>query len=81
VAALAAPNPAIGGTPHRITNQRVERSGDDLAARSYVDIVVTSADGRIVSHTAGFYDDVVVEAADGWRIAARVFTLVAVWGR
>jgi len=55
------------------------RGADDLtdaAARSYVDALVLGPGNESVYRVAGYYDDELVRAADGWRIARRRFTLV-----
>ncbi len=66
----------MGHTLHRITNEAVTQTGDGVAARSYVDAVLMAADGRSGMHAIGFYDDELVRAEDGWRIARRRFTMV-----
>ena len=68
---------SMGHILHRITNETVTRIADDrVAARSYVDaVLMLSDDGRGV-HAIGFYDDELVRADDGWRIARRRFTMV-----
>jgi 3-phenylpropionate/cinnamic acid dioxygenase small subunit len=67
----------VGPTLHRITNQVVERRGDDEAsARCYVDALVMSPDGETAYRVAGCYDDELVRRVDGWKIARRRFTMV-----
>ena len=69
---------ACGRTLHRITNQSVERDGAGLAARSYVDAVVMGPDNATGVRAIGHYDDRLRHGGDGWRIAARTFTMVLV---
>lgn len=66
----------MGHTLHRITNQRVEPDGDGVTACSYVDVLLTTPDGRLTMNGAGFYDDRLVRTTDGWKIAERRFTPV-----
>ncbi len=67
-----------GHTMHRITNVVVVpgRDGDRVAARSYVDAVVMGPNNETGSRSVGYYDDELVPADDGWRIARRRFTMV-----
>ncbi|MBL7497976.1 nuclear transport factor 2 family protein [Frankia sp. CNm7] len=66
-----------GHTLHRITNIAVETDDDGSArARSYVDALVLGADNRDGVRAIGFYDDELIRAGDGWRIARRRFTSV-----
>jgi 3-phenylpropionate/cinnamic acid dioxygenase small subunit len=67
---------ACGHTLHRITNQAVERDGDAVAARSYVDAVVMGPDNATGVRAIGYYDDRLRQGDDGWRIARRTFTMV-----
>jgi len=69
-----------GATLHRITNHAVSVTGDSAVARSYVDGLIMSADGRSGVNAIGFYDDHLVRTAGGWRIARRRFTAVRVAG-
>lgn len=66
----------MGHTLHRITNQRVEGSGESVTARSYVDALLMTPDGHTIMNVAGFYDDQLVLTADGWKISQRQFTAV-----
>ncbi|MBI3214383.1 MAG: nuclear transport factor 2 family protein [Mycobacterium sp.] len=66
-----------GHTLHRLSNIAVTVNGDRAQARSYVDVLVLSSDNTAGVNAAGFYDDELVRAVDGWRIARRRFT--AVW--
>jgi 3-phenylpropionate/cinnamic acid dioxygenase small subunit len=66
----------LGHTLHRITNQAVTRAGETLTARSYVDAMVLGPDNVRGVRAAGYYDDVVVQTADGWKIASRRYTMV-----
>lgn len=65
-----------GHTMHRITNVEVAGCGDRVAARSYVDAVIMSADNRSGRRGIGYYDDELVRAPDGWKISRRHFTMV-----
>jgi 3-phenylpropionate/cinnamic acid dioxygenase small subunit len=67
-----------GHTLHRITNVAVDGGGDEASARSYVDALVLFADDRSGTRATGWYDDELVRAGDGWRIARRCFTSVLV---
>jgi 3-phenylpropionate/cinnamic acid dioxygenase small subunit len=66
----------MGHTLHRITNQRVEYEGDGVTARSYVDALLMTPDGKLIMNSAGFYDDRLVDTGNGWQIARRRFTAV-----
>ena len=63
-------------TLHRITNQAVTIRGDGVSARSYVDALIMFADNQSGTRAAGFYDDELVAADGGWKIARRRFTSV-----
>ena len=67
---------ACGHTLHRITNIVVSPAADGVTARSYVEALVLGPDNGAGVRTTGFYDDELVDSADGWRIARRTFTLV-----
>jgi 3-phenylpropionate/cinnamic acid dioxygenase small subunit len=67
---------ALGHTLHRITNQAVTREASALCARSYVDLVAMTADGRSGMNAIGYYDDELVASDRGWKIARRRFTMV-----
>ncbi|HEX5064742.1 MAG TPA: nuclear transport factor 2 family protein [Myxococcota bacterium] len=70
---------SMGHILHRITNVAVTRSAEGrVAARSYVDAVLMSADNQRGVHAIGFYDDELVRGDDGWRIARRRFTTVRI---
>jgi 3-phenylpropionate/cinnamic acid dioxygenase small subunit len=66
-----------GHTLHRITNVAVTAHDDGASARCYVDALVMVAGNRSGTRGVGFYDDELVATEDGWRIARRHFTLVA----
>jgi 3-phenylpropionate/cinnamic acid dioxygenase small subunit len=67
----------MGHTLHRISNEAVTAGADGrVLARSYVDVVLMDAKNHGGVHAIGFYDDELVRADDGWRIARRRFTLV-----
>ena len=67
---------ACGHTLHRITNIVVSPATDGVTARSYVEALVLGPDNGAGVRATGFYDDDLVDTADGWRIARRTFTLV-----
>ena len=69
---------ACGHTMHRITNVSVDANGAGVTARSYVDAIVFGPDNKTGANAVGFYDDELVRADDGWRIARRRFTTVLV---
>jgi 3-phenylpropionate/cinnamic acid dioxygenase small subunit len=66
----------LGHTLHRLTNMAVTVDGDRATARTYVDAVIMAADGQSGVNPVGFYDDLLVRTADGWRISRRTFTSV-----
>ena len=66
----------LGHSLHRITNPSVTSDGEVVTARSYVDAIVLGPDNVSGAQAAGWYDDVVVQTDDGWKIARRRFTLV-----
>jgi 3-phenylpropionate/cinnamic acid dioxygenase small subunit len=67
-----------GHTLHRLTNQAITLNGDTASARTYVDAVIMFGDNQSGVNAWGFYDDEIVRAADGWRIARRRFTQVRI---
>lgn len=67
-----------GHTMHRLTNQVITVHGDTAEARTYVDALIMLADNNSGVNAAGFYDDELVRAEQGWRIARRRFTQVRV---
>lgn len=68
-----------GHTLHRLSNHAIAVDGDTAAARTYVDAVIMAQDNNSGVNAVGFYDDELVRAADGWRIARRHFTPVRVF--
>ncbi|OBK71715.1 nuclear transport factor 2 family protein [Mycobacterium sp. 1274761.0] len=62
-------------TMHRMTNQVINVDGDRASVRTYVDALILTADGSGVN-PVGYYDDVAVRTAAGWRIAQRSYTSV-----
>ena len=66
----------LGHTLHRITNQAIAASGDAVTARSYVDVIVLGPDNARGAQACGYYDDVIVRTAGGWKIARRTYTMV-----
>ena len=73
---MRATHDPLGPTLHRITNQAVASDGGTVTARSYVDVLVVGPNGAGGAQAAGYYDDVVVRTADGWKIARRRYTMV-----
>ena len=67
-------------TLHRITNQAVVYDGEIVTARSYVDAIVLGPDNLRGAQAFGYYDDVLVETDDGWKIARRRYTMVRLQG-
>ena len=65
-------------TMHRITNHAVTAREGGVAARSYVDAIIMFAGNEDGVRAIGYYDDELVETADGWKIARRRFTPVRV---
>jgi 3-phenylpropionate/cinnamic acid dioxygenase small subunit len=70
----------LGHTLHRITNQAVARDGTSYTARSYVDVIVLGPGNVGGAQAAGYYDDVVVQTEEGWKIARRRYTMVRLQG-
>jgi 3-phenylpropionate/cinnamic acid dioxygenase small subunit len=70
----------LGHTLHRITNQAVARDGTSYTARSYVDVIVLGPGNVGGAQAAGYYDDVVVQTDEGWKIARRRYTMVRLQG-
>jgi 3-phenylpropionate/cinnamic acid dioxygenase small subunit len=67
----------LGQTLHRITNPAITIAGHTATARSYVHMLVPVAPGSTVAfNSLGFYDDTLLRTDEGWRIAARTFTMV-----
>jgi 3-phenylpropionate/cinnamic acid dioxygenase small subunit len=75
---MRATHEPLGHTLHRISNVRVGSDGEVVTARSYVDVIVLGPGNVGGAQAAGYYDDVVVEASDGWKIARRKYTMVRV---
>jgi hypothetical protein len=64
-------------TLHRITNISIDHLSEHAAStRSYVDALILGPEGSGGVRATGFYDDELVRADDGWRIARRRFTMV-----
>lgn len=72
---MARTHPAGVRTLHRIGNVEVERTSDEISARSYVDVLFVLARGGGM-HAAGTYDDAIVRSGDGLRIARRRYAMV-----
>lgn len=71
----------MGHTMHRLSNLVVQVEEDaagqrSATARSYVDVLLSKADGTGGTNAAGFYDDQWTHGPAGWQISARTFTLV-----
>jgi 3-phenylpropionate/cinnamic acid dioxygenase small subunit len=68
----------MGHTLHRISNVAVDLApdGEHAVARSYVDGILMAPDDESGFNPFGFYDDELVHAAEGWRIARRTFTMI-----
>lgn len=66
----------LGHTMHQLSNIAVTVDGDRATASAYIDAVVMLADGASGIHALGFYDDELVRADGGWRLARRRFTMV-----
>ena len=66
----------MGHTMHRLSNIATTVDGDTARARSYVDAVLMSADGKTGLNPIGFYEDELVRTDQGWRIASRRLTMV-----
>lgn len=67
-----------GHTLHRITNEVVAPHERGVSSRSYVDAVILGPDNTTGAQAIGYYDDVLVRGADGWKIARRRFTQVCI---
>lgn len=64
----------FGATNHLLTNFAIDVDGDRATSRCYVHaVLVLLDDAGTWFDSVGSYDDVLVRAADGWRIAARTF--------
>jgi 3-phenylpropionate/cinnamic acid dioxygenase small subunit len=63
-----------GYTLHSVSNHAITAHGDGATARTYIDAIVLGADDRAGVRVAGYYDDELTRAADGWKIARRRFT-------
>jgi 3-phenylpropionate/cinnamic acid dioxygenase small subunit len=67
-----------GLTLHRISNEAVEPHDEGVSSRCYVDALIMGPDNTAGVQALGYYDDVLVRRADGWKIARRRFTQVCV---
>ncbi len=65
-----------GHTMHRLSNHAITVDGDKATARTYIDGLIMAADNTSGVNAIGFYDDELVRAEDGWRIARRRYTQV-----
>jgi 3-phenylpropionate/cinnamic acid dioxygenase small subunit len=75
---MRAAHEPLGHTLHRITNVSLTADGARVKARSYVDALIRGPGNVGGARAAGFYEDVIVETDDGWRIARREYTMVRV---
>ena len=66
----------VGPTLHRLSNIVVTAAGEGASVRSYVDAVLVVGGPGEAHRVAGVYDDRLVRAPDGWRIAERRYTTV-----
>jgi 3-phenylpropionate/cinnamic acid dioxygenase small subunit len=66
----------LGHSLHRITNPAISSDGRTITVRSYVDAIVLGPDNLRGAQAAGYYDDVLVQTDDGWKIARRRYTMV-----
>lgn len=62
-------------TMHRMTNQAVAIDGDTATVRTYVDALILLDDGS-GANPVGYYDDVAVRTAAGWRISRRTYSSI-----
>lgn len=62
-------------TMHRMSNQAIDIDGDTATVRTYVDALILLEDGSGVN-PVGYYDDIAVRTADGWRISRRSYTSI-----
>ena len=75
---MADADDGMGHTLHRLSNIDVALDGDIASARSYVDAVLMSEDGRSGINAVGWYDDELARTPEGWRIARRQYTMVRI---
>lgn len=64
-------------TLHRISNVAVSGDGDRVTARTYVDVIYVGDDTGRGVNAAGYYDDELIRTGEGWKIARRRYTQVA----
>lgn len=64
-------------TMHRMSNQAIDIDGDTATVRTYVDALILLEDGSGVN-PVGYYDDIAVRTADGWRISRRSYTSIRI---
>ncbi|MDZ7886689.1 MAG: nuclear transport factor 2 family protein [Mycobacterium sp.] len=67
-----------GHTMHRLSNIVITLDGDRATARTYVDGLILAPDNASGVSAVGIYDDDLVRADGGWRIARRVFAAVRI---
>jgi 3-phenylpropionate/cinnamic acid dioxygenase small subunit len=75
---MRASHEPLGHTLHRITNVSLAADGERVKARSYVEALILGPGSVGGARAAGFYEDVIVETGEGWRIAQRKYTMVRV---
>jgi 3-phenylpropionate/cinnamic acid dioxygenase small subunit len=73
---MAIAHAQMGHTMHRLSNFEIRVDDDAATARSYVDVILMSADGQTGLNAVGFYDDDLRCTGEGWRITRRRFTMV-----
>jgi 3-phenylpropionate/cinnamic acid dioxygenase small subunit len=73
---MARTHAPMGHTMHRLTNLEISVDDDAATARSYVDVILMSADEQTGLNAVGFYDDAFRCTVEGWQIARRRFTMV-----
>jgi hypothetical protein len=65
-----------GHTMHQLGNQVVKATGEGYSSRTFVDAIVMNGDNRSGFRMLGWYDDEIVPAGGGWKIASRTFVPV-----
>ena len=69
----------LGHTLHRLSNFVIAAQAQGATARSYVDALLMPASAAGEPHRGiGYYDDELVNGADGWKIQRRRFTAVRI---
>ena len=73
---MQAAHALAGHTLHRLSNLAITVDGDTATARTYIDGLIMMGDNKSGVNAIGFYDDEIVRADNGWRIARRRYTQV-----